>query len=299
MRGGTVRLVLGCSLAVGAVLVSPVTASSAPAAKSTLVPAPGTGHGVLGGAPPSEELGSLEYGPGLGAACPARPQQVEVTPLTYGAGGVVSLPVSLCIGRFPAPTMQVTITPPRGGAIVLRNQSIPSGLPGASIDILVLPSPPDTRYRVVDSRNHVSTGRLPGSGAGTYRVRVTGGTAAVRTSFTLAPPPTPRLVNLTTMDATVKPPGRLQFGAAGEPPLQTFEVGIFGPFDPSADTAALPLRSVVVARADRGGEAVVTLDVLATSIPGDGYVAVLDPKTPLADPNALDPRVAMFEVRRT
>ncbi|HXY93955.1 MAG TPA: hypothetical protein VEP49_15855 [Acidimicrobiia bacterium] len=275
-----------------AFLVSPVSAPAAPAAKSTLVPEPGTGHGVLGGPPPSEELGSLEYGPGLGAPCPAGPEQVETRSYNYSAGAVVSLPVDLCIGRFPTPTIRVAIQPPRGGAIVLGNQSS-----GIGIEVLVLPSPPSTRYRVVGSRGDVTTGRMPGSGAGTYRVRVTGG-ATVSTSFTLAPPPTPRLVNLTTMLATVKRPGRLQFGAAGEPPLQTFEVGIFGPYDASSGTGALSLRSVVVGRANRAGEAVVTLDVLATSIPGDGYVAVLDPKTPLADPEALDPRVAMFEVSR-
>jgi len=126
VRRGTLHLFFSCLTAV-AFLVSPASAPAAPAAKSTLVPEPGTGHGVLGGPPPSEELGSLEYGPGLGAPCPAGPEQVETRSYNYSAGAVVSLPVDLCIGRFPTPTIRVAIQPPRGGAIVLGTSRRASG----------------------------------------------------------------------------------------------------------------------------------------------------------------------------
>jgi hypothetical protein len=297
-RRSKMLLVAFCAAAAALVLPSPL----APPATAALRPAPGTGHGVLGGTTPSKEFGSLEYAPGLGAGpCRAEPRQVEVSVLTYRRYrervGVVGLPVSLCIGRLPNATMDVTITPPDGRTITLPSQVVESGELGVSIDILVLPSPPSTRYRVSDGGGRLSTGRLEGDGSGTYAVRVQGG-ASTRTSFELEPAPKPRLMNAVSMHPTVTQGGRLRFGAAGEAPLQTFQVAIFGPY--SARSSGLPLRTVIVARADSRGEAIVTLDVLSTSVAGTGYVAMLNPKTTLADPtglyDGLDPRLAMFEV---
>jgi hypothetical protein len=297
-RGGAAgaRVALGL-LVVVASLGSARVAIAAAGGPSALTPAPGTGHGVLGSTRP-DEFGSLEYSPGLGAACPGEPREVLVSAFRYGSvfrgPGVVGLPVNLCIGEFPSSAMQVRITGPGGLRVTLRDQVIEGDATGVSIDFLVLPAPPATRYQVVDGAGTRSSGRLAGSGAGGYTVRVDGGGATTTARFVLTPAPTPRLLNLTAMDATVEQGGRLRFGAAGQKALSTFQVGIFGPH--AAGSPDLPLRTVVVGRADRRGEAIITLDVLPTSTAGDGYVAMLDPATPLADPFALDPRVAMFSI---
>jgi hypothetical protein len=252
---------------------------------------------VLGSGRP-DDFGSLEYAPGLGAACPGKPREVLVSAFRYGpvfrGPGVVGLPVTLCIGEFPSAAMQVRITGPNGLRVTLRDQVIEEDTTGVSIEFLVLPTPPATRYQAVDGAGVRSSGRVVGSGAGSYTVRVTGGGATTTERFALTPAPTPRLLNLTSMDATVEQGGRLRFGAAGQDALSTFQVGIFGPY--ASGSPDLPLRTVVVGRADRQGEAIITLDVLSTSIAGDGYVAVLDPATPLANPSDLDPRVAMFRI---
>lgn len=275
----------------GASAVSPVAASA-------LTPAPGTGHGVLGSARSPDDFGSLEYSPGLGDACAGQPRQISVNAFRYGAvfrgPGVVGLPVSMCIGEFPSASMQVRITGPGGADITLRDQVIEANATGVSIQLLVLPAPPNARYQVIDGAGDRSNGRLAGDGAGTYTVRVRGGGATTTERFVLEPAPVPRLLNLTGMQATVEQGGRLRFGAAGQKPLSTFQVGIFGPY--ASGSSDLPLRTVVVGRADRTGQAVITLDVLPTSVPGFGYVAMLDPATPLAQPDALDPRVAMFDI---
>jgi hypothetical protein len=294
----------GARLVVAAFVVLAVVASGGGAsavavdAASALTPAPGTGHGVLGSAPSAGESGSLEYSPGLGDACDGKPRQVAVNAFRYGevfrGPGVVGLPVSLCVGEFPSASMQVRITGPGGADITLRDQVIEADATGVSIQLQVLPAPPTTRYQVIDGAGHTSNGRLTGDGAGSYTVRVRGGGATTTERFTLEPAPAPRLLNLTGMEASVEQGGRLRFGAAGQQPLTTFQVGIFGPY-PSGNSA-LPLRTVVVGRADRKGQAVITLDVLPTSVPGSGYVAVLDPAAPLAHADALDPRVAMFDV---
>jgi hypothetical protein len=286
------------ALAVIASLASAQTAIAVPGARSALTPAPGTGHGVLGAGRSPDEFGSLEYSPGLGAACPGRPREVLVSAFRYGpvfrGPGVVGLPVSLCIGEFPSESIDVRITGPGGVDVTLRDQVIDEGTTGVSVEVLVLPAPPNTRYQLVDGAGERSSGRLSGSGAGSYTVRVRGGTATTTERFVLEPAPVPRLLNVTGMEATVDQGGRLKFAAAGQEPLSTFQVGIFGPY--ASESSELPLRTVVVGRADRRGQAIVTLDVLPTSTPGPGYVAMLDPATPLAQPDALDPRVAMFTV---
>jgi hypothetical protein len=289
-------IALAFGVAVIALIGDPPAGAASPDASAALTPAPGTGHGVLGSATP-DDSSSLEYSPGLGAGCPGKPGQIAAYPLRYGpvyrGPGVVGLPVSLCIGAFPAHAMQVRITAPDASVITLRNQVIDANETGVSIQVLVLPAPPGTRYQVVGGGGARSAGRFSGTGAGRYTVRVDGGTTATQ-QFVLESAPTPRILNLTGMQATVERGGRLRFGVAGQQALSTFQVGIFGPY--VTGSSSLALRTTVVGRADRLGQAIVTLDVLPTSVVGYGYVAMLDPATPLPQPDALDPRVAMFDV---
>ncbi len=204
--------------------------------------------------------------------------------------------MSLCVGRFPTTAIQVSITPPRGRTLTIRKQVIQAGATGVGVDLLVVASPPYVRYEITDEHGTAARGRVTGDGSGTYTVRAQGGSASTTATFVLDPAPSPRLTNLTSMDPSVRPGRRLQFGAAGKTPLSTFQVAIFGPFgkDSSGDFG-LPLRTTIVARADKSGEAIVTVDTL-TSCPTGEFVALVDPKTPLADSRALDPRVAMFRV---
>lgn len=194
----------------------------------------------------------------------------------------------------------MSITPPRDRTIVLPTQAFAGTGDYLDIDleVLVLPSPPATRYRISRDDLLVTSRSLRGDGSGAYRVRVSGGGVEKTTTFVLEPPPSPRLVNLTDDVMKVVPGTRLQFGAAGKKPLSTFRVAIYGPLPTYADrprTASL-LRTTMVARADKRGEAIVTLDVLASSDTGLFY-AVLDPKTPPPDPKGvIDPRIAEFEV---
>jgi hypothetical protein len=214
--------------------------------------------------------------------------------MVFRGNGVVGLPVSMCIGRFPTAAIQVTITPPRGPAITIRDQVIQGGDPGVSFDMLVSPSPPNARYQIVDEHGVAARGRISGDGSGTYTVRAQGGSASTTATFVLDPAPTPRLTNVGSIYPIVKPGRRLQFGAAGKRPLSTFQVAIYGPSD-SSGKDGLPLRTTLVARADTSGEAIITVDTLSSCPTGD-FVALVDPNIPLADPHALDPRVAMFTV---
>ena len=288
-----------------AALVVPAAAASeataVPSARSvTLTPAPGTGHGVIGNTTPAEESASLDYSPGLGAACPVPPGQVTASVYRYGSvfrgNGVVGLPATVCIGRFATPKIKVTITLPSGPTIAIRDQPNPpdpTGAEGTEVTVMILPSPPGTRYRISDEHGLVAQGAITGDGGGAYTVHATAGSATASTTFVLDPAPSPRLTNLTSMEPSVAPGRRLQFGAAGEQPLSTFPVAVFGPY---VAGAAWPLRTMIVARADKHGEATITLDALA-SVPTGSFVAVLDPNTALADALALDPRVAMFDVK--
>jgi len=178
------------------------------------------------------------------------------------------------------------------------------------VQLLFLPGPPRARYVITGAgpttgRTTADSGSLAGSGVGRYTVRVSGGGSTATTTFTLEPAPTPRLSNLgdrvvrvgvATTSAVVEPGRRLQFGAAGLPPLHTFEVGVYGPDQrTAAGPNTHPLATTITARADRQGEAIVTLDTLTAARVGS-YLAVLDPKTSLAGLQVLDPRVAAFEV---
>ena len=110
----TVRVTAVLAIAVTLVFV-PATATAA------LIPAPGTGHGVIGATTPAEEGASLKVTPGVGgaaeAACLASPL-VEAQRTLEQVGGI--LPIRLCIGQFPTPKVQVTITTPRGPTHLLR-----------------------------------------------------------------------------------------------------------------------------------------------------------------------------------
>ena len=108
------------------------------------------------------------------------------------------------------------------------------------------------------------------------------------TTFTLAPPPTPRLGNITGgLSVTAEPGTRIRFGAAGLVPWATFQVGIYGP--------GQLLATMITARADRRGEAIITLDITSGARTGP-YDVFVNPDRPLVNPNTLDPRVAMFRV---
>ena len=104
---------------------------------------------MLGSAPSAGNSGSLEYSPGLGDACEGKPRQVTVNAFRYGGvfrgPGVVGLPVSMCVGKFPATATQVRITGPGGADITLRDQVIEANATGVSIQLQVLPAPPNTR----------------------------------------------------------------------------------------------------------------------------------------------------------
>ncbi|HXY93216.1 MAG TPA: hypothetical protein VEP49_12115 [Acidimicrobiia bacterium] len=300
-----------------AVLVAMLVAApiGARAASRPLVPRPGTGHGVLGGPAPAEEAGSLSYSPGLGFKfCHQDPGKVSASGSAYGTPGIgrptVGLPVDLCIGPFPTAAIKVSVAPPHGPVIAVPAWAVGREGTSATVQLLFLPGPPRARYVITGAgpttgRPTADSGSLAGSGVGRYTVRVSGGGSTATTTFTLEPAPTPRLSNLgdrvvrvgvATTSAVVEPGRRLQFGAAGLPPLHTFEVGVYGPDQrTAAGPNTHPLATTITARADRQGEAIVTLDTLTAARVGS-YLAVLDPKTSLAGLQVLDPRVAAFEV---
>lgn len=293
-------LVVGVVATLLSVLLVPDAGGAAPAA---LLPVAGTGHGVLGGPPPADG-GSLSYGPGLGAACHAPERQVTATPMTYRYGsasrGIAAfgLPVILCIGEFPSPTIAVTVTPPEGDVMRLPDQPTRAGAASTSVDLNFLASPPAPRweverYDVATKRSGVvASGRLSGDGSGRYLVRASGGGVQATATFDLAPPLAPRIGNVTGGLTLITEPGtRVRFGAAGQKPLATFRVGIYGPGTGPNE----PLATMITARADRRGEAIITVDVTSGARTG-GYDAFVNPEQPLVDPNTLDPRVAMFGV---
>ncbi len=169
-----------------------------------------------------------------------------MSPLRYGAvfrgNGVVGLPVSLCVGRFPTTAIQVSITPPRGRTHHDSRPVIQAGATGVGVDLLVVASPPYVRYEITDEHGTRLEAASPATAvAPTPSAHRVAPRRRRRRSCSTLPPP--RLTNLTSMDPTVRPGRRLQFGAAGKEPLSTFQVAIFGPFgkDSSGDFG-LPLR---------------------------------------------------------
>lgn len=269
----------------------PATATAA-----ALIPKPGTGHGVIGDTTPAEEGASLEFSPGVGGAamvpCLASPL-LEARRTGEQVGGL--LPIIVCIGQFPTPSVQVTITPPRGPIIKFEERSGASGS-GVGFTVHVTPSPPATRYRVADDRGVAAEGKLRGDGGGTYTVNARGGDASASTTFVLQPAPLPRLLSLSGANPAVAPGGRLRFGVAGKKPLSKFEVGVYGPASlDESGRPTYPVRTLLAARADKKGEAIIALDTLS-SCPTGLFVAVVDPQTSPETPLP-DPRAAIFSVK--
>jgi hypothetical protein len=302
-------LIVGVVATLLSVLLFPSVGGAAPAA---LLPVAGTGHGVLGGPPPAEG-GSLSYGPGLGAACQEEANQVSASPMTYAYGqagrGVAAfgLPVNICLGHFPSPTISLTITPPRGSVIRLPDQTSPatSSSASTSVEVNFLASPPTPRWEVerydatTKRLSLAASGRLSGDGSGRYLVRASGGGVEATATFALAPPLSPRIGNSTGGLTTFAEPGRrISFGAAGQRPLATFRVGIYGPNQRGPDGRyTSPLATMITARANRRGEAIIALDIASGAHTGS-YDAFVNPDQPLVNPNTLDPRVALFRVCR-
>lgn len=248
---------------------------------ATLVPTPGTGHGVLTGAPSSGASKSFAYAPGIGNGCSLPPEDVSAYGAGYsGAEIEVGLFVHLCVGEFPGGTVDVSITPPRGRAIVIPRQAFPRSATRPTITFLVraLPSPPEARLRVTREEVPVAGGPLTGDGSGRYTVVASGGGKRTTETFTLEPAPVPQLIDLGDT-GRVDRGGRMRFAATGQRPRSLFRVGIYGPQPANpTGTNAVPLRTAIAARSDERGEALVTLDIAPSSDLGE-YHAVLEPYT--------------------
>jgi len=248
---------------------------------ATLVPRPGTGHGVLTGARPSDTSKSFAYAPGIGNGCSLAPEEVSAYGAGYsGADIEVGLYVHLCVGEFPGGTVDVSITPPRGRTIVVPRQSFPRSATRPTITFLVrvLPSPPHVRLRVTREEVAVAAAPLTGNGSGRYTVIASGGGKRTTETFTLGPAPVPQLLDLGDT-GRVDRGGRIRFAATGQRPRSVFRVGIYGPQPANpTGTNAVPLRTSVAARADERGEAIATLDIAPSSDLGE-YHAVLEPYT--------------------
>ena len=126
-----------------------------PATAAPLIPAPGTGHGVLTGDPPSDPRSeALAHTPGIGGACDANPGELGFFGLGFfsddpAAIPEVGTPMSVCIRDAPAATLNVSITPPRGHTIVIPNVTLTRALHVDPLfSIVILPSPPRTRYQI-------------------------------------------------------------------------------------------------------------------------------------------------------
>jgi hypothetical protein len=246
------------SIALGIVSV----AQAADAAR--LIPAPGTGHGVLTGTPPDEDASALAYGPGFGGTC-AGPQDPETLFVWgYGFGSLehytVGSPMYVCIGRFPSRNVDVSITPPVGEPIALPTQTFVAKQQSIILAVSVLPSPPRTRYQITSNRSGLDVrGTLSGDGSGSYTVQASSGGVEKNDTFTLDVAPSPRVL---VPDDLVAPGGRVELDIAGVRPFKAFRVSVFGPF---TDAPTGPLRTTIIGRGNKRGEAVVTLDVQAGS----------------------------------
>ncbi len=282
--------------ALAALLLSSVMIDAVSAAG--LVPSPGTGHGVLTDAPPAEEAASLAYSPGVGGTCAGvQPPETFFT-WGYGFGSferhAVGSPMFVCIGRFSSPDVNLSITPPQGRRIVLPTQTFTENQARIVLAISVLPSPPNTRYRITNDAGMDVSGRLRGSGSGTYRVELSAGATEKTKSFTLESPPTPRLISPNGAFESVASGGRVRFDVAGEKPGAVFRVSVFGP---AKSGAANQLRTTLVARANKRGEAIIALDI-QTSDSGVAC-ALLEPYTYAPKGAGLDPHIHCFAVNPT
>ncbi len=134
------------------------------------------------------------------------------------------------------------------------------------------------RLRVTREEVAVATAPLTGNGSGRYTVVASGGGKRTTDTFTLEPAPVPQLLDLSDT-GRVDRGGRMRFAATGQRPRSVFRVGIYGPQPANpTGTNAVPLRTIIAARADVRGEAIVILDVAPSSDLG-GYHAVLEPYT--------------------
>jgi hypothetical protein len=207
------------------------------------------------------------------------PEAVDAYGAGYnGAEIEVGLDVHVCVGAFPAGKVDVSIRPPVGRTIVIPPQTFPPTTTRPTITFLVrvLPSPPRVRYRITREGLPVATGPLSGNGSGRYTVIASGGGRQTEESFTLLPAPVPQLLNLDVSER-VAVGGRLRLAATGQRSLTLFRVGIYGPQSATpTGSNPVPLRTSIAARADRRGEAIVTLDVAPRSDRGT-YYAALEP----------------------
>jgi hypothetical protein len=272
------------------------TASVCPSAGAAiLVPAPGTGHGVLTDAPPAEAAGSLKYSPGLGGTC-VDPQPPE-TFYTWGYGFgresrlAVGSPMFVCIGRFTSPEVNVSVTPPEGRSLVLPTLSFVGNEPTIVLSVSVMPRPPATRYRITRRNEVLASGLLDGDGIGTYQLEASGGGMPKTTSFMLDPPPSPRLLSPNGNYEDVAQGGRVSFGVAGVERFKLIQVSVFGPEKAGSRNQ---LRTKIVGRANKRGEVVLTLDIQSSE--SGLFCALLEPYAHDLRGNGFDPRVDCFYV---
>ena len=293
MRKVLVGLV--CVLALG-------TWSVAAASQRRLVPAPGTGHGVLTGDPPQELTETLSYEPGFGGGpCAGLPEPEQFVVYGDGFGSYTRLAVGaqmfMCVGSFAAHDVHVTITSPRGDVVTLPSRTFTLTPAKTFLELRILPSPPHARLLVENDSGAgrgvlVAQGPLRGDGSGRYRVQLSAGALRKQQSFTLHPAPLRRLINPLSNYDTVQRGGHLEFDTAGEPALGLFHVLVFGPEE---GLSTHQLRTDVVGRADSHGEAIVRLDIAGTSETGT-YCARLEPYPPSPPTESLDPQLSCFEV---
>jgi hypothetical protein len=255
---------------------------------------------MLTGVAPASDAPSLAYQPGIGGFCGPEVGVVEIGGPAYpGPTRAVGLPVFVCMAGSAGDAVKVSIRPPSGRPIVLPTQILPAGSsrsPTSSLQlkVLVQASPPPTRYRISSGDEMLMAGRLHGDGTGEYRVRASGGDIDDQTSFTLEPAPTPQILNLDADDFIhVDKGSRLSFAVRGKRPLARFDVGVYGPEDEQGRSLR---RTAVAARANKRGEAVVTLDIAPSSDAGR-FSAVLEPyvRSPGVNTGA-EPAVADFTV---
>lgn len=95
---------------------------------------------------------------------------------------------------------------------------------------------------------------------------------------------------------TVAPGERLRFAVAGEKPLSKFVVAFYGPaVNGESGKLTYPVRTVLTARADKKGEAIIVLDTRA-SCPTGEFVAVVDPQASFERPASFESRTVFFSV---
>ena len=128
-----------------------------PADAAVLVPAPGTGHGTLTALhlprPPHRSSTVRDWVARARGLNPVSFTRSATATVGADAPKRVGLPACVCIGQFPSPGAgTVSITPPSGRTIVLPTQTLPVNR-NLLLEVLVMPSPPRTRYRITNVMN--------------------------------------------------------------------------------------------------------------------------------------------------